>query len=182
MGVGLVYASDWSGNFAVIGGDKGMIILIDMETKQVITKGIKTAIKCLYSLKFCRISQNELHLAVGGYQKDYSNSKTDLFDVSNFLNLVGNKRGNPEITKKQLIKKMNSMVKQIQKLKKNLQNHKNQIIKEENPLKETIEQLKETIEQLTEILQRQKNPNKIKQQPRKSKKCILQEPHNRLRA
>ena len=91
VGVGEVSAIDWSWNFAVVGGRNGKISLIDIKNRQVIQKGIQTAIANIYSLKFCRISQSEMHLAAGGLGMNYSFSKTDLFDVSKLLNLGPNK-------------------------------------------------------------------------------------------
>ena len=166
---GKLLASDWSGDFEVVGGEKGVITLIDMNKRKVIQKGIRTAIGCVSSLQFCRVSQNEMHLAVGGLERDYSNFKTDLFDVSDLFNLGGNSKKN------QLIKKMMSILKEIQKLKKNLQNQKKKIPKKNMKLNETIQQFKETIQQLT-ILQKelQKKTNKIK----KFKKFTLQDPDN----
>ena len=116
VGVGKVYAIEWSGNFAVVGGSNGMISLIDMNRRQVIAQGIETAIGIINSLRFCRVSQNEMHLAVGGYRNDYSNFKTDLFDVSKLFNLGGNKGQNFKITKKELIMKRDSMFKGFQQL------------------------------------------------------------------
>ena len=109
VGVGIVSASDWSGNFAVVGGNNGMISFIDMKKRKVIRKGIETATKMIYPLRFCRISQNKMYLAVGGLYNDYYFSKTDLFDVSKLFNLGGNKRENVKTTNKELIEKVKSI-------------------------------------------------------------------------
>ena len=101
--VGRILASDWSGNFAVMGGSRGVIILIDMNRKLVIEKRIRTAIQWVCSLQFCRVSQKEMYLAVGGgYGKNYSGFKTDLFDVSDLFSL--NKQRNFKPIKNELTK------------------------------------------------------------------------------
>ena len=109
VGVGRIFAIDLSENFVVVGGKNGKISLIDMKKRELIRKGIKTGIRSIYSLQFCRVSQNEMHLAVGGETKNYSFSKTDLFDVSKLFNLEGNKGENVKTTKKKLIEKVKSM-------------------------------------------------------------------------
>ena len=116
VGVGVIIASDWSGNFAVVGGRNGKISLIDMTKREVIAKGITTAIGEVFSLQFCRVSRNQMYLAVGGKNNDYSNSKTDFFDVSGLFNLRGNLRRNGKIIKKKLIKKMESITEKIKEL------------------------------------------------------------------
>ena len=98
VGVGVVYVSDWSGNFAVVGGRNGKISLINMKKRQVIAREIRTAIGSVCSLTLCRVSQSKMHLAVGGYGRDYSNSQTDLFNVSDLLNLGENQGGNVKST------------------------------------------------------------------------------------
>ena len=85
VGVGDVFASDIAGDIAVVGGQHGKITFINMQTRTLLQKGIQTAIKQIWSLKFCRISETEMHLIVGGRGKDYSDSKTDLFDVSSLF-------------------------------------------------------------------------------------------------
>ena len=80
-----------------------------MKKRKVIAKGIRTAIGYIYSLRFCRISESEMHLAVGGIGRDYSKSKTDLFDVSKLFNLRENKEENVKATKKELIEQVKSI-------------------------------------------------------------------------
>ena len=103
VGVGMIYACDLSENFAVVGGGNGMISLIDMKKKKVIKKGIKTAIQWIYTLQFCRLSQNKMYLAVGGLgERDYSKSKKDCLNVSKHFNFEENKEENVKITKNKL--------------------------------------------------------------------------------
>ena len=138
VGVGEINASDCSGDFAVVGGSNGMVILIHMRNKKVIGKGIKTAIGCVNSLQFCRVSETEMHLAVGGNRRDYSNSKTDLFDVSGIFK----KRG--KITRKgktPLTENEKSLIDQNKKLQQELQKKK----MENKEMKKTIEKLKSRI-------------------------------------
>ena len=49
VGVGWVYASDCSGDIAAVGGDNGMISLINMKKKEVIQKGIRTCFEEVFS-------------------------------------------------------------------------------------------------------------------------------------
>ena len=105
--LGEISASDWLGDFAVVGGDTWMISLINMKKREVIQKKIKTAIELIYSLQFCKVSLNQIYLVVGGIgRKDYSDSKTDWFDVSDFFNLGPGKGESIKITKKKLIQKL----------------------------------------------------------------------------
>ena len=109
VGVGEIFDIDWSGNFAVVGGTKGKISLIDMKKRKVIANGVRAAIGYIYFLRLCRISESEMHLAVGGGGKDYSKSKTDLFDVSKLFNLRENKEENVKTIKKELIEQVKSI-------------------------------------------------------------------------
>ena len=46
---------------------------------------LKTSIECIYSLQICKKSQEQIYLAVSGCYPDYSNDKTDLFDLTDMV-------------------------------------------------------------------------------------------------
>ena len=188
VGVECVYANDCSGDFAVVGGKNGRISLINMRSRTVITMGMQTAIWRIFSLQFCRVSETEMHLAVGGTNRDYSHSKTDLFDVSELFNLDKGKSERAKIL--ELSKKVESMTEKINKLHKNLRlerTQKNEIIRQNQQLNEANHQLRKTIqkekqkkkktrsknEKLDQDNQKLESKNKVKRKKIKSLKSNL---------
>lgn len=144
IGVGWVQASDCSGDIAVVGGSEGKITFIHMRRREVLQRGVQTALANIESLQFCRVSQTEMHLVVSGFDLDYSNSKTDLFDVSELFPLpkTDNIVEHLESKLTQQIKKHDLLNQQIHKLTTELQNEKqskNRVLQENMQLRKTIQ-------------------------------------------
>ena len=182
--VGSIFAIDCSGDFAVVGGRKGIIKLIDMKSRKLLGKGIKTAFKWIEFVQFCRVSKTEMHLAVGGGKKNYSNSKTDLFDVSRVFNLEDNNGGNLKTQKRELIQEIQSILEQINHLKTNLQNHQNLYFQKNQKLNQKIQQLMQIIQ--TEIQhnsnrESQKNFNQKQQKKHNKNNLKLQSSKSSLK-
>ena len=89
VNVGSVQSSDYSGDIAVVGGINGSLRFINMRKGQLIGQSMETAIGEIWSVQLSRVSENAMHLTVGGVNSDYSNSKADVFDVSGMFNLNG---------------------------------------------------------------------------------------------
>ena len=73
-----------------------------------------------------------MHLAVGGYNRDGSDSKTDLFDVSDFFKF-GHKYANVQKLNQKLMQRVESMEGEIGEIKERLQKqgkHNNGILKQ----------------------------------------------------
>ena len=154
IGVGCVLASDSSGDFAVVGGDNGIIKLIDMRTRKVFEKGIETAIGRIESLQFCRVSTTEMHLVVGGRGRNYSDSKTDLFDLSKLFQFEAQEMHgqNHKLSANKINHQANNqqlLIQEIHKLKMDLQREKqnaNQMLNQNTQLKQKIELLQNNFE------------------------------------
>ena len=84
--LGSIYSIACSGNIAVVGGECAYIQFINIRTYQIIAQ-VPTAIKLIFSLQFCPVHPFKQLLTVGGLLTDYSQSKTDLFDVSPLFKL-----------------------------------------------------------------------------------------------
>ena len=122
--IGEITSSHRFMNFVFFGGNKNKIRVLDLSTGELLPGSLKTSIGWIRSLQVCMKSQDHNYLAVSGYDTDYSDNKTDLFDVSGlFLN-------NPLV----------------------LENHlsENEIDNGQNilPQQDTIKSLKETIQKL----------------------------------
>ena len=85
LGIGSIYSSARFMQFVFFGGNKGKIGVLDLSTGKLIPMDIETSIKDIYSLQVCVKSCNEIYLAVSGEYPDYSQDKTDLFDLSGLL-------------------------------------------------------------------------------------------------
>ena len=79
LGIGAIISCDYFGNLAVMGGNS--LRFIDMQKREIICKSLKTAIKNIRSLQFCKISKTKTFLVVSGESPNYLN-ETDLFDAS----------------------------------------------------------------------------------------------------
>ena len=72
-------------DFVFFGGRNSKIRVLDLSTGELLSGCLETSIKCIYSLQVCVKSRDEIYLAVSGALADYSNDKTDLFEISGLL-------------------------------------------------------------------------------------------------
>ena len=80
--IGLVSSGACFNHLAVLGGDNYRIRIIDVRNRRIIGAPIVTAIKYICSLKFGVIDDLRVVLCVTGIYPDYSDSKSDLFDLT----------------------------------------------------------------------------------------------------
>ena len=67
------------------GGNEGKIKVLDLSTAEFFPDYLYTSIGWIISLQICRKSLDKIYLTVTGSEYDYSDDKTDLFDVSGLL-------------------------------------------------------------------------------------------------
>ena len=87
LGIGEIFSSHRFLQFVFFGGDQSKIRVLDLSTGELLQGHLETSIESIRSLQLCVKSPNEIYLSVSGSDNDYSDDKTDLFDVSAlFLN------------------------------------------------------------------------------------------------
>ena len=72
-------------HFVFFGGTESKIRVLDMLTSKLLPGQLKPSVKDIYSLQACVKSQYEIYLAVSESDLDYSDDKTDLFDLTDFF-------------------------------------------------------------------------------------------------
>ena len=89
LGIGSVHSSLKFGNIAVFGGDCGTIAFIDIENKQHLGNISDLAVGRIFSIQLCKVQNGEfdtkLLLTLTGDEYDYSGSKTDVLDITEFI-------------------------------------------------------------------------------------------------
>ena len=89
IGIGPVCSSVSVGNFAVLGGTNNTLAVIDADRQQVIHNDTRVAVECVYSMRVCclRFSDKMTRavITVSGENPDYSDGKTDMLDVTDWL-------------------------------------------------------------------------------------------------
>ena len=83
--IGSICSSHRFINFVFFGGDDSRIKVLDLSTGEFLPGYIQTSIKEILSLQVCVKSPKQIYLAVSGEHSDYSEDKTDLFNLSGFL-------------------------------------------------------------------------------------------------
>ena len=68
--------------FVFFGGSKKKIRVFHLSTGELLPESLETSIWYIYSLQVCVKKQVKIFLAVSGVRPDYSDDKTDLFDIS----------------------------------------------------------------------------------------------------
>ena len=83
-------------DFIFFGGYGGRIKVLDLSTGELLPGHLETSIKFVLSFQVCVKSPSQIYLAVSGEVADYSEDKTDLFDISALIS------NNPGILEKYL--------------------------------------------------------------------------------
>ena len=73
------------GNVMVFGGSRHRISIIDVRLKKVVVSQFKTAIQDILSLCVGRVKEKVV-LSVSGFHSNYSEGKSDLFDIGKLIN------------------------------------------------------------------------------------------------
>ena len=94
--IGRVCSSVCVYNLAIFGGSYGKLAFVAGDKQQITHQGVAVATKCARSLTAFQVNESgknaKLLLAVSGDSPRYSDSKTDLFDISECLRAQGNWR------------------------------------------------------------------------------------------
>ena len=85
LGIGKMTSSHRFMDFVFFGGNQGKIKVLDLSTGKLLSGHLETSIRKIYSIQVCKKSPKEIYLAVSGWDSDYTDDKTDLFDITDFL-------------------------------------------------------------------------------------------------
>ena len=85
LGIGRIRSSHRIFHFVFFGGDESKIRVLYLSTGQLLPGHLETSIKEICSLQVRVKSHKQICLAVSGEEPDYSDDKTDLFDLSGLL-------------------------------------------------------------------------------------------------
>lgn len=84
LGIGPIGSSSLLGHVLVVGsGETNKIKFVDVRDQVIDNTCVDTAVKSTSTLQFC-LTQKSVFVGVGGDKPDYSQSRSDLFDVSGF--------------------------------------------------------------------------------------------------
>ena len=91
VGIGSIWSSTVIGNMWIFAGYKSSkFVVIDSVTKQVFHKPVTTAIDSIYYMTIGKVKHNrhdsKLLLFIVGDDPDFSESKTDVFDITRLAN------------------------------------------------------------------------------------------------
>ena len=85
IGIGEISSSYRFMHFVFFGGNKGKIKVLDLSTDKLLPGHLQTSIGYITSLQVYLKNLEEIYLAVSGCKPDYSNDKTDLFNMANLF-------------------------------------------------------------------------------------------------
>ena len=88
LGIGWIISSLRIGNIAVFGGNNSSLAFINIDSRQHLGNVSDLAMKWISSIELCTVknkSDVKLLLTVGGSRYDYSGSKTDVIDITEFI-------------------------------------------------------------------------------------------------
>ena len=85
FGMGEISSSYRFKHFVFFGGNACKIRVLDLSTGEFLAGHLETLLRLVYSFQVCVKSQDEIYLAVSGQDPDYSEDKTDLFDLTDLL-------------------------------------------------------------------------------------------------
>lgn len=125
LGIGSITAVKLLGRIAVLGGQYNCTF-IDMERRECVTqKSLLTAIEGIYSVEVItfknKYNENKVYLTVCGGKPDYSQRKTDIFDVTDVFELR-----DPRYAGKDHARRQNALLAESLKSSKNFQTNDTQ--------------------------------------------------------
>ena len=85
LGIDWIKSSHRFLHFVFFGGDKSKIRVLNLSRGELLLGSLETSIGYICSLQVCVKSPNQIYLTVSGALADYSDNKTDLFDISGLL-------------------------------------------------------------------------------------------------
>ena len=98
LGIGAIRSSHRFMHFLFFGGTMNKIRVLGMSTGKLLPGHIDTSIRNIRSLQLCVKNPKEIYLTVSSNIHDYSDDKTDIFDLSHFI------KDDPDIFQKFLTK------------------------------------------------------------------------------
>ena len=100
LGIGYIISSFIIGNLVIFGGHNN-IRVVDMEKGEVLGDAFTTAMGWINSIQVCRVeinNDNKYVLCVSGYSVDYSENKSDIYDITETVMKYANvKKENNEV-------------------------------------------------------------------------------------
>lgn len=88
LGMGQIHSCVNHGRFAFVAGEKSCFLVIDLFARQIVVEKISSAIQKSSSMKICKVKKDTTLLCLSGINPNYSDSKTDVFDISDLVNKV----------------------------------------------------------------------------------------------
>ena len=85
LGIGKIRSSTQIGHWAFFGGDNYTIRAVDVKSQEIIGMPQKTAIKTIFGLEVFSCSESQHYLSVSGESPSYTETQTDIFDVSGLV-------------------------------------------------------------------------------------------------
>ena len=172
--IGCICSSARFMHFVFFGGSKGKIRVLNLSTGELLPGNIETSIGWIISLQVCVKKANEINLAVSGENPDFSEDKTDLFDLSGLLRndpIIQRKSASEYLNNETFTSKLNFIESQADKIVKltkekdfykekftqmqskykNLKNKYDNVLKEKDKLTKTYNALKKETEIKTKI-------------------------------
>ena len=151
-GIGQITSCHRLLHFVFFGGDKGKIRVLDLSSGELLQGHLETSISSIYSLQVCVKNEREVYLAVSGSRPNYSNDKSDLFDITDFLpknsvivpKLYSKNLNNPD----EKILKKQSNVKSEAEIIKNLTQERDSYEAKYNEIQSKYDDLKEKFDNL----------------------------------
>ena len=190
LGIGEITSSHRFLHFIFFGGSDGKIRVLDMSTCEFLPGHIDTSISKIISLQVCVKTQKEIYMAVSGEKPDYSNDKTDLFDISGLLSkdpvmlrkFLSNYPINRKKTNSKLQSKMKSQADSIKKLTQERDSYKvklNEMTLKYNKLKKKYDELRNKNKDIKKAYKKLKIDSEIKQKEFTKKMNLLYQHRNK---
>ena len=175
LGIGRITSSHRFLHFVFFGVYNSKIKVLNLSTGELLPGQIETSVKFIRSFQVCVKSQDKIYLTVSGSGTDYSDDKTDLFDVSSWLlkypvilrNYFSHHSFDQIKTFLEQKSTIKSQEKTIKKLSKKYQKYKAKFIEVQskyNDLKNKHDQLQKHNKELTTVYKTLKIQSKIKRQ------------------
>ena len=85
LGLGWLQSNAQMNNLAIFGGAKQGVRVLDIRRRRTLSRVIDSAVGDTYSLCVCPIHKGKVYLAICGDFVDYTGSKSDVLDLSEYM-------------------------------------------------------------------------------------------------
>jgi hypothetical protein len=86
LGIEQVFSYARIGKLVIFGGQNYCLRVVDFEEMRLVGDPYETAIKQVFSLSICEVSETRVLLSVNGNTFDYSEKKSDILNITELLN------------------------------------------------------------------------------------------------